>query len=97
MNSIKVKEFKELIDYIIVEPLDDTDSKRAFRYPFYSCELLCCDNVKVMDMFFPKNEESFEVFPAKDNKSELSEDDDVLAKPETIICADDMSPIHFSK
>lgn len=57
---MKPDQFKKLIDFIIIEPANDQDSKRAFRYPFYSCELLCCDNAKVMDSFFPKPEEHSE-------------------------------------
>lgn len=31
----------ELIKYITEIPEDDSNSKRAYRYPFYSSSLLC--------------------------------------------------------
>ncbi len=36
------------------------DAIYIIRYPFYSCELLCCDSAKVFDTFFPKDDESNE-------------------------------------
>lgn len=47
-----------LVEFICVVPQNDSDPKRAFRYPFYSCELLCCDISKVVDAFFPQNDQS---------------------------------------
>ncbi len=55
-----------MIDYITIIPPDSSDSKRAFRYPFYACELLCCDNSLVYDFLFPK-EESFDESEQKEN------------------------------
>jgi serine/threonine-protein phosphatase 6 regulatory subunit 3 len=42
----------ELVQYITEMPSDDSNSKRAFRYPFYACELLCCEVPKVTEAFF---------------------------------------------
>lgn len=41
---------KNLIDYIIQEPLDD-EYKRGHKYPFVSNELLNCDTQKILDYF----------------------------------------------
>jgi serine/threonine-protein phosphatase 6 regulatory subunit 3 len=54
--SLKQEHFIELVDYITVMPPDEEDALRAFRYPFYACELLCCDNSTVVDAFFPGEE-----------------------------------------
>jgi hypothetical protein len=64
---------------VIVEPKDDSDPKRAFRYPFYSCELLCCDTAKVLDFFFPKEESEEEA----EQKEEGEKKESVKTKPET--------------
>ena len=44
------KQVAELVSYLTEMPVDDSNSKRAFRYPFYSCELLvCCENPKILE------------------------------------------------
>ena len=57
---------RELVSYVVVEPENDLNSKRAFRYPFYACELLCCEISKVTDSFFPKDEEDSDFTLFKD-------------------------------
>ena len=41
----------KLIDYIIIEPLED-NFKSAHKYPFNASEILCSENVFVIDKFF---------------------------------------------
>ncbi|CAD8209048.1 unnamed protein product [Paramecium octaurelia] len=53
MEFIQKKQVAELVSYLTEMPADDSNSKRAFRYPFYSCELLvCCENPKILEQFF---------------------------------------------
>ncbi|CAK92379.1 unnamed protein product (macronuclear) [Paramecium tetraurelia] len=53
MEYMQKKQVAELVSYLTEMPVDDSNSKRAFRYPFYSCELLvCCENPKILEQFF---------------------------------------------
>ncbi|CAD8112472.1 unnamed protein product [Paramecium primaurelia] len=53
MDYMQKKQVAELVSYLTEMPVDDSNSKRAFRYPFYSCELLvCCENPKILEQFF---------------------------------------------
>ncbi|CAD8105517.1 unnamed protein product [Paramecium primaurelia] len=53
MDYMQTKQVAELVSYLTEMPVDDSNSKRAFRYPFYSCELLvCCENPKILEQFF---------------------------------------------
>jgi hypothetical protein len=40
---------RQLIDYIITEPLDD-DYNAGHKFPFLAIETLCCETVKVQDI-----------------------------------------------
>jgi len=54
--SLKSEHYVELIDYITLVPAETFDSKRLYRYPFYACEILCCDNAALIEAFFPRDE-----------------------------------------
>ncbi|CAH8264004.1 unnamed protein product [Arabidopsis lyrata] len=52
----------QLLRYVVEEPEDDADSKRAFKFPFISCEIFTCEidvilktlveDEKLMDLLF---------------------------------------------
>ncbi|XP_010510632.1 PREDICTED: serine/threonine-protein phosphatase 6 regulatory subunit 3-like isoform X1 [Camelina sativa] len=53
---------EQLLRYVVEEPQDDADSKRAFKFPFISCEIFTCEidvifktlveDDKLMDLLF---------------------------------------------
>ncbi|CAH2060291.1 unnamed protein product [Thlaspi arvense] len=53
---------EQLLRYVVEEPQDDADSKRAFKFPFISCEIFTCEidvilktlveDEKLMDLLF---------------------------------------------
>uniref|UniRef100_A0A7N0RDC2 SIT4 phosphatase-associated family protein n=1 Tax=Kalanchoe fedtschenkoi TaxID=63787 RepID=A0A7N0RDC2_KALFE len=53
---------KQLLKYIVEEPPEDADNNRAFKFPFISCEIFCCEidvilktlveDEKLMDLLF---------------------------------------------
>jgi hypothetical protein len=53
---------EKLLRYVVEEPEDDADSKRAFKFPFISCEIFTCEidvilktlveDEKLMDLLF---------------------------------------------
>lgn len=57
-HSFNKDRIKKLLDYIIVEPSEDTHNK-AHKYPFIAAEILCCDATKIHELFL-KNENKFE-------------------------------------
>lgn len=44
----------QLVEFIIQMPPENSNEKRAFRYPFYASELLSCEISKVEEAFFNK-------------------------------------------
>ncbi|CAK67038.1 unnamed protein product (macronuclear) [Paramecium tetraurelia] len=72
MDFIQKKQVAELVSYLTEMPADDSNSKRAFRYPFYSCELLvCCENPKILEQFFGEDKSQlhalFQFFISEDD------------------------------
>ncbi|XP_010488242.1 PREDICTED: serine/threonine-protein phosphatase 6 regulatory subunit 3 isoform X1 [Camelina sativa] len=44
INFLRDKaQVEQLLRYIVVEPPQDADSKRAFKFPFISCEIFTCE------------------------------------------------------
>eukprot|EP00741_Cyanophora_paradoxa_P006887 tig00001049_g6662.t1 len=43
---------QELLDLITDEPEEDAGVERKFKYPFLSCEILCCEITPVYDVIF---------------------------------------------
>ncbi|CAH8357869.1 unnamed protein product [Eruca vesicaria subsp. sativa] len=44
INFLRDKaQVEQLLRYIVEEPPEDADSKRAFKYPFVSCEIFSCE------------------------------------------------------
>ncbi|KAF8110305.1 hypothetical protein N665_0085s0034 [Sinapis alba] len=44
INFLRDKaQLEQLLRYIVEEPLNDADSKRAFKFPFISCEIFTCE------------------------------------------------------
>eukprot|EP00742_Colponemidia_sp_Colp-10_P009192 GILJ01010004.1.p1 GENE.GILJ01010004.1~~GILJ01010004.1.p1 ORF type:complete len:717 (-),score=156.09 GILJ01010004.1:415-2565(-) len=45
-----------MIDYITVEPTEDSGEKRCFKFPFVTAEVFCCEVGTILEMFFyPEN------------------------------------------
>ncbi|CAK64471.1 unnamed protein product (macronuclear) [Paramecium tetraurelia] len=55
INSVQEDQVLELIKYITEMPEDDSNSKRAYRYPYYSSALLCFI-VKGKPQYFIEND-----------------------------------------
>lgn len=52
MKFMTPNKYIDLINYIIIEPTQlDTDN-RKYKYPFVSCELLCCDINQIYQAIF---------------------------------------------
>eukprot|EP01022_Parablepharisma_sp_SALTPOND_P016087 TRINITY_DN231_c0_g1_i1.p3 TRINITY_DN231_c0_g1~~TRINITY_DN231_c0_g1_i1.p3 ORF type:complete len:960 (-),score=155.17 TRINITY_DN231_c0_g1_i1:21091-23970(-) len=60
-HSLDVNNIAILLDYIVVEPAEDAEDKRAFkqfqfrqshRYPFYAAEAFTCEVREIIDQFF---------------------------------------------
>lgn len=58
-----------MIDYIIIEPSDSSHDK-GYKFPYFSSEILCCDNPKIQEMFL-KNENN--QTQAKDDSNSIFE------------------------
>jgi len=43
---------KQLVEYIIVDPDENADTKRKYKFPYVSCEILCCEIDTIFDAFF---------------------------------------------
>ncbi|KAG7568355.1 Armadillo-type fold [Arabidopsis thaliana x Arabidopsis arenosa] len=63
INFLRDKtQVEKLLRYVVEEPEDDADSKRAFKFPFISCEIFTCEidvilktlveDEKLMDLLF---------------------------------------------
>ncbi|KAL1223851.1 hypothetical protein V5N11_007817 [Cardamine amara subsp. amara] len=63
INFLRDKaQVEQLLRYVVEEPQDDADSKRAFKFPFISCEIFTCEidvilktlveDDKLMDLLF---------------------------------------------
>lgn len=59
-----------MIDYIIIEPSDPNNKKRAFKFPFVSAEILSSESYAIINAFFP---------PKKALRSSIDDDDNVTA------------------
>ena len=65
------------MDYIIVEPGEDGDEKRAYKYPFYASEVFNCEIGEIIDLFFIRGEiqkEGGDKFSEEGTKSTLDEE-----------------------
>eukprot|EP01099_Mayorella_cantabrigiensis_P000428 TRINITY_DN1195_c0_g1_i2.p1 TRINITY_DN1195_c0_g1~~TRINITY_DN1195_c0_g1_i2.p1 ORF type:complete len:379 (-),score=79.26 TRINITY_DN1195_c0_g1_i2:468-1604(-) len=49
---IKPEVLHALVSYLITPPQDESDSKRRFKYPFVSCEILCSDVWTMCEAFY---------------------------------------------
>ena len=45
----------KLIDFVIQEPINDDDKKIGFKYPFNACDILCSENLAIIDKFFDED------------------------------------------
>jgi hypothetical protein len=50
---------KKLIDYIIIELLNEEDYNKVHRYPYMACEVLNCDVPKINNFLFSTNKELY--------------------------------------
>lgn len=64
------KNLKNLIDYIIKEPLVD-EEKTGKKFPFNACELLCSDNQTILKYVFGERRQEDEESEKKDENIEI--------------------------
>ena len=38
-----------LVDYVVRSPEDTSDDLRTLKYPYMSCEVICCDIASITD------------------------------------------------
>ena len=53
---VKPETLEKLFEYITVEPGADANSVRKYKYPFISCEILCCDLWVIVDAIYENDD-----------------------------------------
>jgi serine/threonine-protein phosphatase 6 regulatory subunit 3 len=43
---------KQLVDYLTVDPDENADIRRRYKFPYVACEILCCEIDTIFDAFF---------------------------------------------
>lgn len=71
---MEIDQIKKLFDFIKVVPSSDSDPKRAYKYPFNACELLCSENTVLVKMIF---EEPFQTNESENGNLESIDDDEL--------------------
>lgn len=61
---------KQLMQYILIEPPEDADKARGYKYPFVACEILTADLQTIQSAFFGKNPNNN--LKSKDNQNDSS-------------------------
>ena len=72
LNKEKVK---QMIDYIIKEPPDDTNFEKGHKYPWICCQLFNIENSEILKYFYKTNKElDSEEAEGNENKMEIEYD-----------------------
>ena len=71
------KNIKNLMNYVIREPLSD-EHKIGHKFPYLACELLCSENPKILKGIFDENKEDEDEEDGKKKPKKKSDDDDEI-------------------
>eukprot|EP01091_Cochliopodium_minus_P014882 TRINITY_DN5152_c0_g1_i1.p1 TRINITY_DN5152_c0_g1~~TRINITY_DN5152_c0_g1_i1.p1 ORF type:complete len:536 (-),score=144.09 TRINITY_DN5152_c0_g1_i1:86-1693(-) len=64
---------EKLFDYITVQPPEDSDSVRCFKYPFIASEILCSDSWAICDAIYDNKNLLDKLYGFLDNKAPLND------------------------
>ncbi len=52
ISFLNTEKMEKLLDYILKEPPQDSDQKVGHKFPYYACEILCSENVFLLEKYF---------------------------------------------
>jgi len=52
ISFLTTEKMEKLLDYILQEPPKDCDKKYGHKFPYYACEILCSENVFLLEKYF---------------------------------------------
>lgn len=52
ISFINTEKMEELLNFILKEPEPDCDREYGHKYPYFACEILCSENVFLLEKYF---------------------------------------------
>jgi len=52
ISFLTVEKMQKMLDYILIEPPTDSNQKIGHKFPYYACEVLCSENVFLLEKYF---------------------------------------------
>ena len=52
ISFLNSERLEKLMDYALKEPNPDADKKLGHKFPYFACEILCSENVFILEKFF---------------------------------------------
>jgi len=65
---------EKLLDFILKEPHKDSDIKSGYKFPYFACEILCSENVFLIEKYFEDSNKAEETKEGDDQSLDHHED-----------------------
>ncbi len=92
ISFLNTERMIQLLDYMLKEPPKDSDQKIGHKFPYFACEILCSENVFLLEKYFEDTNKHEEEEHQEEEKKEENLDEKEVKNPEDEEVPEDIKP-----
>jgi hypothetical protein len=77
ISFIDQDKMEKLMDYMLNEPVEDADQRVGHKFPYFACEILCSENVFLLEKYFDDINKVEEVKDDREDSLNGHQDDNI--------------------